>query len=106
MPSDIVDSEAKPSPCPVSGGEGSLTALANGDLQAVGLAAADDVDGDLLADALAAQEAQQVVGVAGRMAVDVALIRWYRDSKRERLRLLFQGIADGFRGIGGKGAVP
>lgn len=46
------------------------------------------------------------LGIAGRMAVDVALILWYRDSKRERLRLLFQGIADGFRGIGGKGAVP
>src|SRR5689334_23249492 len=46
------------------------------------------------------------LSILGRMIIDVALILLYRDHKRERMRLLFRGIADGIHGIGGKGPVP
>src|SRR5581483_3990899 len=52
-------------------GRANLTALANRDLHRHRLPAADDLDRHLLADALAREEAQQVVGVARRMPVQL-----------------------------------
>lgn len=51
-------------------------------------------------------EAIAYPSILGRMFIDVTLILLYRDHKRERLRFLTKGIADGVRGIGGKGPAP
>ena len=44
--------------------------------------------------------------VATRFLVDIALILFARRQKATRLRLLFRGLADGLRGVSGKGPVP
>jgi GT2 family glycosyltransferase len=44
--------------------------------------------------------------LAVRMVVDVTLVLLFRDQKLDRLRLLFKGLSDGWRGMTGKGPVP
>ena len=51
-------------------------------------------------------EAMSLPRLTGRAVVDLGLIILVRDRKLERIRLLFRGLVDGFRGRTGKGPVP
>lgn len=44
--------------------------------------------------------------LARRALLDVGLILFWKDSKRQRIGLLFKGLLDGMLGRGGKGPVP